>query len=231
MKTLIVIPAYNEEANIKWVVENIKNVLPDYEYVVINDCSKDSTGRILDEYHYAHIDLPVNLGLVGAVQMGYKYAYLNNYDAVIQFDGDGQHQAEYIPALAKEVENGFDIVIGSRFVEFKKPWSLRMWGSRIITFLIRLTTGKTIKDPTSGMRLLNRKMMYDYAYNMNHKPEPDSLMFEIKNGAKVKEIQVEMNDRIAGVSLYSGLFQSLKYMLKMCISIIFIYNFTSKKEE
>lgn len=223
MKTLIIIPAYNEQDNILKVIDDLETNLKGWDYVVINDCSKDNTGKILDEHHINHIDLPVNLGISGGVQMGYKYAYYNNYDAAIQFDGDGQHQAIYIPEMEKEIENGYDIVIGSRFAEMdrKKDMSLRMIGSRIIVLLIKLMTGKTVNDPTSGMRMLNRKMIYDYAFNMNRNPEPDTLAYQIKRGAKVKEIQVEMNLRMGGVSFYSGLFNSAKYMIKMIFSILF----------
>ena len=140
MKTLVIIPAYNEEESILRVVRNLENADIDCDYIVINDCSKDSTGKILDDNNINHVDLPVNLGLTGAVQTGYKYAYYNNYDAAIQFDGDGQHLPEYIPSLVKEIENGYDIVIGSRFVDEKKHFSMRMLGSRIITAMIKLTT-------------------------------------------------------------------------------------------
>lgn len=221
MKTLLIIPAYNEQDNIVNVVNEVKQVLNFCDYIIINDCSKDHTGKILDENHYNHIDLPINLGLSGAVQMGYKYACNNNYDCALQFDGDGQHKVEYIKEMIKEIEKGNDIVIGSRFVEKKKSLSLRMLGSRIITFLIKLTTGKTITDPTSGMRMLNKKMLYDYAFNMNRKPEPDTLAYQIRNGAKVKEIQVDMNERIAGSSIYHGLASSVQYMINICISLLF----------
>ena len=175
MKVLVIIPAYNEEENILRVVRQLEAANTGCDYVVINDCSKDNTPKILDENKINHIDLPVNLGLTGAVQTGYKYAYENNYDAAIQFDGDGQHLPEYIPALVKEIENGYDIVIGSRFVDEKKHMSARMLGSRLITAMIKLTTGQKINDPTSGMRIINRKLIKDYAYELNRKPEPDNL--------------------------------------------------------
>ena len=123
MKVLVIIPAYNEEESILKVVKNLELSNTGCDYVVINDCSKDSTGKILDENNINHIDLPVNLGLTGAVQTGYKYAYYNDYDAAIQFDGDGQHLPEYIPALVAEIEKGYDIVIGSRFVDEKKQFN------------------------------------------------------------------------------------------------------------
>lgn len=221
-KVLIIIPAYNEEENIKRVIENLKKECKSYDYLVINDCSKDSTGKILNDNNYNHIDLPVNLGLTGAVQMGYKYAVINNYDCAIQFDGDGQHLPEYIPNMVEEIKNGYNIVIGSRFVSEKKSWSLRMLGSRIITFFIKITTGKTVNDPTSGMRMLDRKMLEDYAFHMNRRPEPDTLALQIKKGYKVKEIQVKMEDRLAGTSIYAGIGSSIHYMLNAVISILFL---------
>ena len=159
--------------------------------------------------------------MTGAVQTGYKYAYENNYDAAIQFDGDGQHLPEYIPALVKEIENGYDIVIGSRFVEEKKHLSARMLGSRLITAMIKLTTGQKINDPTSGMRIINRKLIKDYAYELNRKPEPDTLAYQMKKGFRVKEIQVKMEDRVAGTSIYAGIGSSIQYMLRVLITIIF----------
>lgn len=222
MKICLIIPAYNEAKNIDKVITDIKNNLSNCGYVFINDCSTDNTKKILKENKLNFIDLPINLGLAGAVQTGYKYAYESGYDCAIQFDGDGQHQAKYVLDLAKEIENGFDIVIGSRFVEEKRNWSLRMIGSRLISLLIYIKTGKIVKDPTSGFRMLDRKMMFDYAYNINRNPEPDTLVYQMKKGAKVKEVQVEMLEREAGESIYNGLFSSIKYMVKMMITILFI---------
>ena len=125
--------------------------------------------RTLDENNINHIDLPVNLGLTGAVQTGYKYAYYNGYYAAIQFDGDGQHLPQYIPQLVKEIENGSDIVIGSRFVDQKKHFSLRMLESRIITLMIKITTGVTMIQQ-SGMRIINKELIRDYAFESNRKP-------------------------------------------------------------
>lgn len=221
MKVLIIIPAYNEEENIVRVVNNLVAANTGCDYIVINDCSKDNTWRLLDEHQICHIDLPVNLGLTGAVQTGYKYAYNHGYDAALQFDGDGQHLPEFIPSMVKEIEAGNNIVIGSRFVNEKKHFSLRMLGSRIITAMIKMTTGAKITDPTSGMRMIDRTLIKDYAFEMNRKPEPDTLAFQIKKGFKAKEIQVRMEDRIAGTSIYAGIGSSIKYMLKVVITILF----------
>ena len=193
MKILVIRPAYNEEKNIKETVERLKESAASVDYVVINDCSKDRTERILKNLGITYISLPVNLGIGGAVQTGYKYG----------------------------VENGYDIVIGSRFVDEKKHFSMRMLGSRIITAMIKLTTGATINDPTSGMRIINKELIKDYAFELNRKPEPDTLAFQIKKGYKAKEVQVKMEDRLAGTSIYTGIGSSIQYMLKVLITIIF----------
>lgn len=221
MKVLVIIPAYNESESIERVIKNLINEKTGCDYVVINDCSKDCTGEILDKNNFNHIDLPINLGLTGAVQTGYKYAYENGYDAAVQFDGDGQHLPQYIPDMVREIEAGNNIVIGSRFVNEKKSLSLRMLGSRIISFAIKMTTGKRITDPTSGMRMIDKELIKDYAYEVNRKPEPDTLAYQMKKGYKVKEIQVEMEERLAGESIYSGIVNSIMYMLRVMVTIIF----------
>lgn len=222
MKILVIIPCYNEAENILRVYKDIQQNLSNFDFVFINDCSTDDTKVILSDNRLTHLNLPVNLGLSGAVQTGYKYAFLNGYDGAIQFDGDGQHQAKYIKEMIEELKLGNDIVIGSRFIKVKKGWNMRMFGSRIITFIIFLKTKQWISDPTSGMRLLNRKMLNEYSTGFNHKPEPDSLALQILRGSKIKEIPVEMNERIAGTSIYSSFLSSMKYMVKIVISIIFL---------
>lgn len=228
MKTLLIIPAYNEEKNIERVVENLKLNRPECDYVIVNDCSSDKTRKVCRANGYNFIDLPVNLGLASAVQVGYKYAHEHDYDVAIQYDGDGQHRAEFIPLLVREIENGADIVIGSRFVNEKKPWNLRMIGSRLIAASIKLTTGVTVKDPTSGMRAIDRKLITEFAFNMNYPPEPDTIAYQLKKGAIIKEVQVQMDERIEGTS-YLGAANSMKYMLRMLTSILLIQGFRSKE--
>lgn len=228
MKILIMIPAYNEEMNIERVVNNLTDNFPQYDYVVINDGSKDDTAKICRQNGFHLIDLPINLGLSGAVQAGMRYAWQNGYDAAIQIDGDGQHRPEYIEQLAKELEKGeAQIVIGSRFVTEKKPRSLRMLGSNVISGLIRLSTGFRLNDPTSGMRLFNRDVVKEFALNINYGPEPDTISYLIKKGVKVKEVQVKMDERIAGES-YLNLSKSMKYMILMSFSILFIQGFRKR---
>ena len=228
MKILIMIPAYNEELNIERVVNNLTDNFPQYDYVVINDGSKDDTAKICRQNGFHLIDLPINLGLSGAVQAGMRYAWQNGYDAAIQIDGDGQHRPEYIEQLAKELEKGeAQIVIGSRFVTEKKPRSLRMLGSNVISGLIRLSTGFRLNDPTSGMRLFNRDVVKEFALNINYGPEPDTISYLIKKGVKGKEVQVKMDERIAGES-YLNLSKSMKYMILMSFSILFIQGFRKR---
>lgn len=226
MKVLIVIPAYNEALNLEKVVKDIKENT-NYDYVIINDCSKDNTLEVCEKNGFNVISLPINYGLASAIQVGMKYAMNNNYDAVVQFDGDGQHEAKYIKDLINELENGTDIAIGSRFVEKKKNHSIRMLGSCIISICIKIATGKTIRDTTSGMRAFNKECIKELIVNMNLPPEPDTLVYMIKNGMKVKEVQVEMKDREQGES-YLNAWKSMQYMMNVCVSIIFVHAFRKK---
>lgn len=224
MKVLVIIPAYNEEGCIKKVVENLISGYSQYDYVIINDGSKDNTSKICHECGFNIIDLPVNLGLAGAFQTGMKYAYKNGYDYAIQFDADGQHRPEYISSMVEKANEGYDIVIASRFVTEKKPKSLRMLGSNIISFVIKLTTGNKIKDPTSGMRLFNKKLIKACALNDDFGPEPDTVSFMLRQGARVAEVQASMDERTTGES-YLNFGASMKYMLRMMLSIVFIQAF------
>lgn len=225
MKLLIVIPAYNESMNIERVVDHLTHNFPQYDYVVVNDGSRDDTAVICRKRGYALIDLPINLGLSGAVQAGMRYAVKEGYDAVLQMDGDGQHRPEYIAVLQKTMEeSGAEIVIGSRFVTEKKPHTMRMMGSNLISAIIKISTGKRIMDPTSGMRLFGRDIVKEFAYDMNYGPEPDTISYLLKQGVQVEEVQVTMDERIAGES-YLNLVRSVKYMMLQCFSIVFIQRF------
>lgn len=228
LKTLVVIPAYNEALNIKKTVIDLKNNAPDVDYVVVNDGSKDNTLEVLEQNNFNYIDSICNLGLFGAVQTGFKLAMKGKYDVVIQFDGDGQHSAKYIDLLVKEIENGNSIVIGSRFVDEKKPFTARMIGSRLIAGAIKLITGKTIKDPTSGFRAYDKACIRDYATEMNNPPEPDTLVYMLRKNRKIKEVQVQMSEREFGES-YLDLVNTIKYMSRMMVSIFLIQPFRKVK--
>lgn len=223
-KLLVVIPAYNEEENIEKVVSYIISEYAQYDYVVVNDGSEDGTAEICRRNAYEMIDLPVNLRLSGAIRAGLKYAYLKGYQYAVQFDADGQHRAEFIPDILETMEKGYDIVIGSRFVNRKKGRSLRMIGSRMITAAVWLSSGVKIADPTSGMRMFSRKMMRGFVHNVNYAPEPDTISHLIKNGAKVAEVPVTMNERQVGAS-YLNSIASIKYMVKVLTSILLLQNY------
>ena len=229
MKVLIIIPAYNEELNIVKTVEDVKNNT-EYDYVIINDGSRDNTKKVCEEHGFNIISLPINYGLTSAIQLGMKYALNNNYDIAIQFDGDGQHQAKDLGKLVKEIENGNDIAIGSRFVTEAKAKTMRMLGSNLITAIIKITTGKTIKDPTSGMRAYNRKIIKELVNNAGLSPEPDTIVYMLKKNRKIKEVQVQMKEREFGES-YLKPIKAMKYMINMFCSIIFIRSFTKKNKE
>lgn len=221
-KVLIIIPAYNEAENIQRVVDELVQNYSQYDYIVINDGSKDNTLEICKKNHYNAINLSVNCGLAGAFQTGIKYAQRNNYDYAVQYDGDGQHNPVYIAEMIKTFEeNKVDIVIGSRFKSQKKPISLRMFGNKFISLSIKITTGQKISDPTSGMRMYDKNMIKLLSTTMDLGPEPDTMAYLIRCGAKLQEIQVQMNDRIAGDS-YFNIMKSIKYMTQVCISILFI---------
>ena len=228
MKVLIIVPAYNEALNIEKTINDLNNNAKEYDYVIINDCSKDNTKEVCGKNGFNMISLPINYGLTSGIQIGMKYALENGYDIAIQFDGDGQHQAKYLKQLVKEIEeNNYDIAIGSRFVTQKKPKSIRMLGSNMIQLAMKLVTGKKITDPTSGMRAFNKKAMQEFVGNPSLTPEPDTIVYMMKKKMKVKEIQVEMSEREFGES-YLNAFKSIEYMLSVMFSILFIRAFTKK---
>lgn len=229
MKILVIIPAYNEEENIATVIDELVTACPDYDYVVINDGSMDRTSRICKAGQYHLISLPLNLGLSGAFQTGMKFAYRNGYDCAIQFDADGQHDPAYIPVMLEHMrQTGADIVIGSRYVEDRKNFALRAIGNQLINVFIRLTTGATIMDSTSGMRMYNRRIIHFYSQYINYDPEPDTIAYLIRCGARVEEIQVKMRSRMSGQS-YLQASTIVRYMVRVCGSILFMQWFRRKE--
>lgn len=229
MKLLVMIPAYNEAENIERVVDNLIRNYPQYDYVIINDGSTDDTRKVCARRKYNMLDLPVNTGLAGAIKSGMRYANYHGYDYVLQLDGDGQHDPKYIEEMIEEMAcTDCDIVIGSRFKTERKPVNARMIGSQIITAAIWMTTGgHYIGDVTSGMRLFNKKMIKRFGYDMHYSPEPDTLAYLLNCNVKIREIQVEMHERIAGVS-YLDFKGSIWYMMKMLFSI-FLFQWVRRK--
>lgn len=223
MRKLVIIPAYNEQGGIEKTVQDVLEHAPDFDYVIINDCSTDRTLEICRNNGFQVINLPVNLGIGGGVQTGYIYAYRNGYDIAVQFDGDGQHNAEYLDEMAdKLIKEKLDMVIGSRYIrkEGFQSSGLRRIGIRYFTGLIKLVTGKKITDPTSGMRMVNRDIIEIYARNYpKDYPEPESVVTILKKGKKVEELPVQMNAREEGVSSISP-GKSVYYMIKVSLAIL-----------
>ena len=220
MKSLVIIPAYNEEACIENVVNDVLS--QGLDVVVINDGSKDNTSINAKKTKACVIDLPFNLGIGGAVQTGYLYAYKNNYDIAIQFDGDGQHNSKYAKEMIKVIEEGkADMVIGSRFIDSTgyKQTFMRMFGNKIISFMIKLYTGKKIYDTTSGYRAVNKKVIRKFASNYpSDYPEPDTNLRLLRQGYKIEELPVKMNQRNTGKSSITPL-KSIYYMIKVSLAM------------
>lgn len=226
MKTILIIPAFNEGGSLERTVDSLLRVSPDRDFLIVNDGSTDDTARVCRKNGYPFLDLTVNLGLGGGFQAGMKYAWKHGYDCAIQFDADGQHLPKYIPRLEKALESA-DIVIGSRNLEGRTT-SLRSIGNAILGGAIKLTTGATITDPTSGMRAFNAKMIEQLAINPDMNPEPDTISYLIKRaGARVVEVPVEMAERTTGTS-YLNTWRASFYMLRMAISILLMQFFRKR---
>jgi glycosyltransferase involved in cell wall biosynthesis len=223
MKKLIIIPAYNESANIENTVKDIVNNAPDFDYVIINDCSTDNTFEICERNGFNVVNLPLNLGIGGAVQTGYLYAYNNGYDIAVQVDGDGQHDPAFLTKMAEVmVAEKADMLIGSRFLEKEGFQSsrVRRMGITYFTWLIKLFTRKKITDPTSGLRMINSDIIEIFAesYPRDY-PEPESVVHVIRLGKNVREIPVIMRERQGGKSSIR-FFSSIYYMIKVTVAIL-----------
>lgn len=223
MKKLVIIPAFNEEGNLEKTIQDICENAPEFDYVIINDCSTDGTLEMCRRHGFSYLNLPVNLGIGGAVQTGYRYAYYHGYDLAVQFDGDGQHSAEFLENMVQQMkESEADMVIGSRFIEKEgfQSSALRRVGIRYFTALIRLLTGQTVTDPTSGMRMINRRLLKKFTedYPKDY-PEPESVVTALAEHYKVVELPVVMHEREEGVSSIS-MRRSVYYMIKVTCAIL-----------
>lgn len=223
MKKLIIIPAFNESESIEKTIYDIQENAKDFDYVIINDCSTDNTGDICAKNGFRVINLPINLGIGGAVQTGYQYAYLHDYDVAVQVDGDGQHDAQYLSKMADYLtKHELDMVIGSRFIDKEgfQSSTIRRIGIAYFSWLITLCTGKKITDPTSGLRMIGKRVIALYAkdYPKDY-PEPESVVAAIRRGMRVEEIPVVMRERQGGESSIS-MNKSVYYMFKVTLAIL-----------
>lgn len=220
MRLLAVIPAYNEEESLAATVASLVETCPGIDYLVIDDGSVDGTNRVCVEQGLRHLRMPVNTGLSSVFRTGMKYARRNGYDTVVQFDADGQHLPEYIAPMAQALEEqDADIVIASRVLAGEAPVGLRNVGSKLISWLIRTTTGTTVTDPTSGMRMYNRRMIEKFATGFDIQPEPDTVALVARRGGRVVEVPARMQERQAGES-YLTMGKSVAYMLRTGLSIL-----------
>lgn len=222
MKTLIIIPAYNEEANIGALLDELDEQYSRYDYLVINDCSKDGTRQILKNRKARFLDLPVNLGIGGGVQAGYMYAREHGYDIAVQMDGDGQHLPAYLDAVIEPVASGAaDFVVGSRFLKNEgfQSSALRRVGIVFLSRWLRVLTGVEVKDVTSGFRAVNRKgiELFSDEYAQDY-PEPEALTLAALRGLRIREVPVQMKERAGGTSSISGV-KSVYYMLKVTLAL------------
>lgn len=222
-RVLVIIPAYNESANIVSTVQTLLDENIEVDYLVINDCSNDNTLDIIKTMGCNYVDLPINLGIGGGMQTGYKYAFRNGYDIAVQMDGDGQHMPEYIKNLLKPILNGeSDLVVGSRFLnkEGFQSSKMRRIGINFLSGLIQLCCGIKIKDVTSGFRAANRKTIELFAKNYAQDyPEPESLVACAISGIRITEVPVIMAERSGGTSSITKM-KSIYYMIKVSAAII-----------
>jgi len=221
-KTLIIIPAYNEEDSIAKVIKEVQVAATLHDVVVIDDGSQDSTGKITQFMGVNTISHPINLGAGAAIQTGLIYACQNNYDIAVVVDGDGQHDPKEIPKLVDTLkERNLDVVIGSRFggrAEYRTPLARRL-GMHIFSLITLLLSKAKINDITSGFRAFNKKAI-KYLINEFPLDFPDAelIILLVFSGFKIKEIPVNIRPRLNGTSMYSAL-RSFYYPLKVAISI------------
>ncbi len=231
MRVLVIIPAYNEALNIVNTVNTLTTTCPEVDYVVVNDCSQDNTADICKKNGFNYLSLPINLGIGGGMQTGYRYAVEKGYDIAIQFDGDGQHNANYIRDLIEPIKNGeADLVIGSRFInkEGFQTSAMRRLGINLLGFTLKVCGKVKITDATSGFRAASKDVIefFSHHYAQDY-PEPEAIIAARVSGFRVKEVPVVMNERTAGVSSINT-FKSVYYMIKVTLAII-IYRLVGKK--
>ena len=225
-KRLIIIPAFNEEKQIASVIENIRKY-SDADIVVIDDGSGDLTTAIARKAGAFVIRHPFNMGAGAAVQTGYKYASENNYDYLLQIDGDGQHHPRYIPDMFAIVENHkCDIVYGSRFLKANqyKPGFLKYAGIKMFQQIIIITTGEIITDPTSGYRCMNRNVFDHFTgdcYPCDY-PDANIVILLHRMGFKISELPVTMMPNPEGRSMHRGVFKITYYFFKVFLLIFVI---------
>lgn len=224
-RLLAIVPAHNEADTIASVVGDIHEHLPDAHVLVVDDASTDGTAEKVPGTATV-VSLPFNLGIGGAMQTGYRYAATHGYDLAVQIDGDGQHPASQVAQLLNVMhQKQADLVIGSRFLEREGylPPPSRMLGIRILRHIINLATHLSITDPTSGLRLVNRRVIHAFAYwYPDDYPEPEVILLLHRAGLRVAEAPVTMEDRLAGVTsipFVHGMFYVVKVTAALLLDL------------
>lgn len=223
MNILIIIPAFNEEASLPGVIRDLREHVPEADILVVNDGSSDATSRAAAEQGVTVLDLPFNLGIGGAMQTGFRYAKRNDYDAVVQFDGDGQHSAAEIMKIVGPVAAGeADLVLGSRFLNpgsYRAPFMRRL-GIYIFSTVLSRILETRVTDSTSGFRAANRRviMFCSESYPDDY-PEVEALVLLHRNGMAIREVPVSMRERTGGISSITPL-RSAYYMIKVLLAIL-----------
>lgn len=227
-KILVIVPAYNEAANISSVLEDIELNVPHADILIVNDCSTDNTAEIIKKTGHNYISNLFNLHYAWTIQTGIKYANYHNYDYAILMDADGQHIASEAKKLYEAAtKTNSDIVIGSRYLKdlgYPCPF-FRKIGTKFFSILIKLFTKQKITDPLSGFQCINKKVINYYSGCGNYPEFPDAnLIIEmILKGYKITEIPVKMNIRKNGTSMHSGIWKPIKYMITQFYSCIVLF--------
>lgn len=231
-KILIIVPAYNEEGSIEKVIKEVGFHVPQSDILVVNDGSTDRTSEKARGSGAVVLDLPFNLGIGGAMQAGYQYAYEKGYDIAVQVDGDGQHDPREIPKLLEVLEKKeADMTVGSRFVgePSYKGSVMRKVGISILAQAISIITGQKVTDPTSGFRAANRKAIQLFTRNYPQDyPEPEVLVLLSRCGLKVKEVSATVYQREYGESSITKI-RAIYYMVKVLLAI-FVTSFRSRSQ-
>ncbi|MFH1279702.1 MAG: glycosyltransferase family 2 protein [Candidatus Eisenbacteria bacterium] len=218
----ILVPAFNEEKTIREVVREAREAMPAATIVVINDGSRDGTSAAARAEGAVVLDLPCNLGIGAAVQTGYKYALRSGCRAAVQVDGDGQHVPSEIPKLLASLEEGADLVVGSRFVEagdYRAPWMRRL-GILFFSITVSRLTGRRFKDTTSGFRAANRRVIEYFARHYpSDYPEPEAILLLSRAGFDVREVPARFRERGGGRSSITAL-DGFFYMGKVFLALV-----------
>jgi hypothetical protein len=226
MKTLVIVPAFNEEGNLPKLLDELMNYHDRYDVLVVDDGSRDDSARIARERNVPVIQLPANLGIGGAVQTGFKYAVAKKYDIAVQLDGDGQHDPSWLDCVVAPILQGeANCVIGSRYLkenvdrDYKTPFFRRV-GMIFSSLILFLASGKWVTDTTSGFRALDRQALIYFSseYPIDH-PEAEALLMLFQKGFAIKEVPVKMRSRQTGASLFTWI-KAIKYPVRVLVGFL-----------